>query len=76
MFVWQVGIYVLEAGLGMPEFLSEGNSRLKKANQLMQKLLEYFYDFVIPGGCLLPLVATSTSSVTFQSSDSPSAVTV
>lgn len=50
-FVWQVGIYVLEAGLGMPEFLSEGNSRLKKANQLMQKLLEYFYDFVIPGGC-------------------------
>lgn len=44
----KVGIYVLEAGLGMPEFLSEGNSRLKKANQLMQKLLEYFYDFVIP----------------------------
>lgn len=44
---------MLEAGLGMPEFLSEGNSRLKKANQLMQKLLEYFYDFVIPGGCLV-----------------------
>lgn len=47
--VWQVGIYVLEAGLGKPEFLSEGNSRLKKANQLMQKLMEYFYDFIIPG---------------------------
>lgn len=42
---------MLEAGLGMPEFLSEGNSRLKKSNQLMQKLLEYFYDFIIPGGC-------------------------
>lgn len=53
-FVSQVGIYVLEAGLSVPEFLSEGNSRLKKANQLMQKLLEYFYDFVIPGVFLLP----------------------
>lgn len=40
---------MLEAGLGKPEFLSEGNSRLKKANQLMQKLMEYFYDFIIPG---------------------------
>nr|XP_046268711.1 E3 ubiquitin-protein ligase SHPRH [Scatophagus argus]XP_046268712.1 E3 ubiquitin-protein ligase SHPRH [Scatophagus argus] len=44
----KVGIYLLETGLGKPEFLSEGNARLKKANQLMQKLMEYFYDFIIP----------------------------
>ncbi|XP_074516549.1 E3 ubiquitin-protein ligase SHPRH isoform X2 [Sebastes fasciatus] len=44
----KVGIYLLEAGLGKPEFLSEGNARMKKANQLMQKLMEYFYDFIIP----------------------------
>ncbi|XP_061599926.1 E3 ubiquitin-protein ligase SHPRH isoform X2 [Cololabis saira] len=44
----KVGIYLLETGLGKPEFLSEGYSRLKKANQLMQKLMEYFYDFIIP----------------------------
>lgn len=42
---------MLESGLGKPEFLSEGNARLKKANQLMQKLMEYFYDFIIPGKC-------------------------
>uniref|UniRef100_UPI0037E80854 E3 ubiquitin-protein ligase SHPRH n=1 Tax=Semicossyphus pulcher TaxID=241346 RepID=UPI0037E80854 len=44
----KVGIYLLETGLGKPEFLSEGNARMKKANQLMQKLMEYFYDFIIP----------------------------
>uniref|UniRef100_A0A7N6AM93 SNF2 histone linker PHD RING helicase n=1 Tax=Anabas testudineus TaxID=64144 RepID=A0A7N6AM93_ANATE len=44
----KVGIYLLETGLGKPEFLSEGSVRLKKANQLMQKLMEYFYDFIIP----------------------------
>ncbi|KAM3871435.1 E3 ubiquitin-protein ligase SHPRH [Diretmus argenteus] len=44
----KVGIYLLETGLGKPEFLGEGNARLKKANQLMQKLMEYFYDFIIP----------------------------
>lgn len=44
-----MGIYLLETGLAMPEFLSEGNTRLKKANQIMQKLMEYFYDFIIPG---------------------------
>uniref|UniRef100_A0A3Q3EHD0 SNF2 histone linker PHD RING helicase n=1 Tax=Labrus bergylta TaxID=56723 RepID=A0A3Q3EHD0_9LABR len=44
----KVGIYLLETGLGKPEFLSEGNARVKKANQLMQKLMEYFYDFIIP----------------------------
>lgn len=55
MFVltWQVGIYVLEPGLGKPDFLSEGSARLKKSNQLMQKLMEYFYDFIIPGKRLL-----------------------
>lgn len=45
---FRVGIYLLETGLAMPEFLSEGNTRLKKANQIMQKLMEYFYDFIIP----------------------------
>ncbi|XP_026161290.1 E3 ubiquitin-protein ligase SHPRH isoform X2 [Mastacembelus armatus] len=44
----KVGIYLLESGLSKPEFLSEGNARLKKANQLMQKFMEYFYDFIIP----------------------------
>lgn len=44
-----MGIYLLESGLGHPEFLSEGSARLKKANQLLQKLMEYFYDFIIPG---------------------------
>ncbi|XP_077476822.1 E3 ubiquitin-protein ligase SHPRH [Stigmatopora argus] len=45
---FKVGIYLLETGLGKPEFLSEGNARMKKANQLMQKMMEYFYDFIIP----------------------------
>ncbi|XP_028293057.1 E3 ubiquitin-protein ligase SHPRH isoform X2 [Gouania willdenowi] len=44
----KVGIYLLETGLAKPEFLSEGNSWLKKANRVMQKLMEYFYDFIIP----------------------------
>ncbi|KAJ0062914.1 hypothetical protein NL108_008247, partial [Boleophthalmus pectinirostris] len=43
-----VGIYLLEAGLGKPEFLSEGATRLKKANQILQKMMEYFYDFIVP----------------------------
>ncbi|XP_029282544.1 E3 ubiquitin-protein ligase SHPRH-like [Cottoperca gobio] len=44
----KVGVYVLQTGLGKPELLSEGSARMKKANQLMQKLMEYFYDFIIP----------------------------
>ncbi|KAF3845605.1 hypothetical protein F7725_008768 [Dissostichus mawsoni] len=44
----KVGVYLLEAGLVKPDFLSGGNARMKKANQLMQKLMEYFYDFIIP----------------------------
>lgn len=49
---YRVGIYVLEAALGKPEFLSEGTTRLKKANQILQKMMEYFYDFIVPGKCL------------------------
>uniref|UniRef100_A0A4W5PI40 SNF2 histone linker PHD RING helicase n=1 Tax=Hucho hucho TaxID=62062 RepID=A0A4W5PI40_9TELE len=48
----KVGIYVLESGLGKPEFLSEGNGRIRKANQLIQKLMEFYYDFIIPGKSL------------------------
>uniref|UniRef100_A0A4W6EYH5 SNF2 histone linker PHD RING helicase n=1 Tax=Lates calcarifer TaxID=8187 RepID=A0A4W6EYH5_LATCA len=42
------GFTCWKLGFGKPEFLSEGNARLKKANQVMQKLMEYFYDFIIP----------------------------
>lgn len=45
---FRVGIYLLETVLGKPEFLSEGTNRLKKANQIIQKLMEYFYDFIVP----------------------------
>ncbi|KAI5102451.1 E3 ubiquitin-protein ligase SHPRH isoform X2 [Silurus meridionalis] len=41
-------LFLLESGLGRPEFLSEGNGRLRRANQLLQKLMELFYDFIIP----------------------------
>ncbi|KAJ8291165.1 hypothetical protein GJAV_G00022160 [Gymnothorax javanicus] len=44
----KVSVYILEACLGRPEFLSEGNGRVRKANHLVQKLMELFYDFVIP----------------------------
>ncbi|XP_015204205.1 E3 ubiquitin-protein ligase SHPRH [Lepisosteus oculatus] len=44
----KLGVFILEAGLGKPEFLSEGNGRIRKANQLIQKLMELFYDFIIP----------------------------
>ncbi|XP_025956058.2 E3 ubiquitin-protein ligase SHPRH isoform X2 [Dromaius novaehollandiae] len=44
----KVGIYLLEAGLSKPEFLSDGGGRPKKANQLIQKLMEKFYSFIIP----------------------------
>ncbi|XP_062862969.1 E3 ubiquitin-protein ligase SHPRH [Trichomycterus rosablanca] len=40
--------FLLESGLGRPEFLSEGNGRIRRTNQLMQKLMELFYDFIIP----------------------------
>ncbi|XP_028837995.1 E3 ubiquitin-protein ligase SHPRH isoform X1 [Denticeps clupeoides] len=41
-------VYLLEAGLGRPEFPSETNGRIKKANQLMQKIMSLFYNFTIP----------------------------
>ncbi|KAL2098878.1 hypothetical protein ACEWY4_005358 [Coilia grayii] len=41
-------VYLLEAGLSHPDFLSEGSGRMKKASQLIQKLMEHFYDFIIP----------------------------
>nr|XP_056708771.1 E3 ubiquitin-protein ligase SHPRH [Euleptes europaea] len=44
----KVGIYLLECGLSKLEFLNDGGGRLKKANQLIQKLMEKFYHFVIP----------------------------
>ncbi|NWU68810.1 SHPRH ligase, partial [Pterocles burchelli] len=44
----KVGIYLLEAGLSKPEFLSDGGGRPKKANRLIQKLMEKFYSFLIP----------------------------
>nr|XP_006111361.1 E3 ubiquitin-protein ligase SHPRH [Pelodiscus sinensis] len=44
----KVGIYLLEAGLSKPEFLSDGGGRIKKANQLIQKLMEKYYNFIIP----------------------------
>ncbi|KAF1505203.1 E3 ubiquitin-protein ligase SHPRH, partial [Eudyptula minor novaehollandiae] len=46
--VLKVGIYLLEAGLSKTEFLSDGGGRPKKANQLIQKLMEKFYSFLIP----------------------------
>ncbi|XP_016854276.2 E3 ubiquitin-protein ligase SHPRH isoform X2 [Anolis carolinensis] len=44
----KVGIYLLEAGLSKLEFLSDGGGRIKKANRLLQKLMEKFYHFIIP----------------------------
>uniref|UniRef100_A0A8B9P9E2 E3 ubiquitin-protein ligase SHPRH n=1 Tax=Apteryx owenii TaxID=8824 RepID=A0A8B9P9E2_APTOW len=44
----KVGIHLLETGLSKPEFLSDGGGRPKKANQLIQKLMEKFYSFIIP----------------------------
>ncbi|NXD19326.1 SHPRH ligase, partial [Spelaeornis formosus] len=44
----KVGIYLLEAGLSKPEFLSDGGGRPKKANHIIQKLMEKFYSFLIP----------------------------
>ncbi|XP_078069477.1 E3 ubiquitin-protein ligase SHPRH isoform X2 [Mustelus asterias] len=44
----KIGIYLLESGLGKPEFLSEGSCRIRKTNALMQKLMEYVYDLTVP----------------------------
>ncbi|XP_075718971.1 E3 ubiquitin-protein ligase SHPRH [Rhinoderma darwinii] len=44
----EVGIYLLEACLSKPEFLSEGHRRMKKSCQIIQNLMEKFYNFTIP----------------------------
>ncbi|XP_025060638.1 E3 ubiquitin-protein ligase SHPRH isoform X2 [Alligator sinensis] len=44
----KVGIYLLETGLSKLEFLSDAGGRPKKANHLIQKLMEEFYSFRIP----------------------------
>ncbi|KAM3931910.1 E3 ubiquitin-protein ligase SHPRH isoform 1-T3 [Leptodactylus fuscus] len=44
----EVGIYLLEACLSKPEFLSEGHRRMKKSCLIIQKLMDKFYGFTIP----------------------------
>ncbi|EPY84448.1 e3 ubiquitin-protein ligase SHPRH isoform 1 [Camelus ferus] len=44
----KVGIYLLEGGLAKLDFLSDANSRMKKFNQLMKRVMEKLYNFVIP----------------------------
>uniref|UniRef100_A0A8C5L3Q3 E3 ubiquitin-protein ligase SHPRH n=1 Tax=Jaculus jaculus TaxID=51337 RepID=A0A8C5L3Q3_JACJA len=44
----KVGIYILEAGLAKLDYLSDTNSRMKKFNQLMKKVMETLYNYIIP----------------------------
>ncbi|ELW72893.1 E3 ubiquitin-protein ligase SHPRH [Tupaia chinensis] len=44
----KVGIYLLEAGLAKLDFFSDANSRMKKFNQLMKRVMEKLYNFIIP----------------------------
>ncbi|KAG8444169.1 hypothetical protein GDO86_009376 [Hymenochirus boettgeri] len=44
----EVVIYLLESGLSKPDFFSEGNGRIKKSCILTQRLMEKFYNFIIP----------------------------
>ncbi|KAF5926444.1 hypothetical protein HPG69_013749 [Diceros bicornis minor] len=44
----KVGIYLLEYGLAKLDFLSDANSRMKKFNQLMKRVMEKLYNFIIP----------------------------
>ncbi|XP_035943618.1 E3 ubiquitin-protein ligase SHPRH isoform X2 [Halichoerus grypus] len=44
----KVGIYLLEGGLAKLDFLSDANSRMKKFNQLMKRVMEKLHNFVIP----------------------------
>ncbi|XP_047589021.1 E3 ubiquitin-protein ligase SHPRH isoform X2 [Lutra lutra] len=44
----KVGIYLLEGGLAKLDFLSDANSRMKKFNQLMKRVMEKLHSFVIP----------------------------
>ncbi|XP_053568464.1 E3 ubiquitin-protein ligase SHPRH [Bombina bombina] len=43
-----VGIYLLESIVAKPDFLSEGHGRMKKSCLLIQRLMEKFYNFMIP----------------------------
>ncbi|XP_037376430.1 E3 ubiquitin-protein ligase SHPRH isoform X2 [Talpa occidentalis] len=44
----KVGIYLLEGGLAKLDFMSDANSRMKKFNQLMKRVMEKLYNFIIP----------------------------
>ncbi|XP_037698189.1 E3 ubiquitin-protein ligase SHPRH [Choloepus didactylus] len=44
--VIKVGIYLLEAGLAKLDYLSDANSRMKKFNQLMKRVMEKLYNFI------------------------------
>ncbi|EHB10030.1 E3 ubiquitin-protein ligase SHPRH [Heterocephalus glaber] len=46
--VIKVGIYVLEDGLAKLDSFSDASSRMKKFNQLMKKVMEKLYNFIIP----------------------------
>ncbi|XP_063773959.1 E3 ubiquitin-protein ligase SHPRH isoform X2 [Pseudophryne corroboree] len=48
----EVGIYLLEACLSKPEFLSEGCRKMKKSCLIIQRLMEKFYNFTIPENTL------------------------
>lgn len=39
----------MEGGLAKLDFLSDANSRMKKFNQLMKRVMEKLHSFVIPG---------------------------
>ncbi|XP_069866789.1 E3 ubiquitin-protein ligase SHPRH isoform X1 [Dipodomys merriami] len=44
----KIGIYIMEAGLAKLDFFSDANSRMKKFNQLMKRVMEKLYHFIIP----------------------------
>ncbi|XP_023567976.1 E3 ubiquitin-protein ligase SHPRH isoform X2 [Octodon degus] len=44
----KVGIYILEDGLAKLDSFSDASSRMKKFNQLMKKVMEKLYNFIIP----------------------------
>lgn len=44
----KVGIYLLETGLSKLDFLSEANSKMKKLNQLMKRVMKKLYSSVTP----------------------------
>ncbi|XP_051711242.1 E3 ubiquitin-protein ligase SHPRH isoform X1 [Oryctolagus cuniculus] len=44
----KVGVYLLEAGLAKLDFFSDANSRMKKFNQLMKRVIEKLNDVMVP----------------------------